>query len=59
VATPQAVLYEVAPLLVKPDADGTLESEGPTVLQIKELRADYVETVDTLFGADAGCQFDV
>ena len=39
-ATPQAVLYEVAPLLDKLDADGTLESEGPTVLQIKELRAD-------------------
>jgi hypothetical protein len=40
VATPQALLYVVAPLLVKPDPDGTLESDGPTVLQTKVLRAD-------------------
>lgn len=40
VATPQAVLYEVPPLLVKLDPEGTFESEGPARLQIKELRAD-------------------
>ena len=54
------MLYEVPPVLtVVPDAEGILESEGPTVLQIKELRADYVLTVDTLFEALVGCQFDV
>lgn len=29
VATPHAVLYTVAPLLVNPEDDGTLESAGP------------------------------
>ena len=46
-------------MTVVPDAEGILESEGPTVLQIKELRADYVLTVDTVFAAFAGIQFDV
>jgi hypothetical protein len=53
------VLYVVAPLLTVPDAEGIFVSEGPTVLQTKELRADYVLTVDTLFAAFAGIQFDV
>jgi hypothetical protein len=54
------VLYVVPPeLTVVPDAEGILESEGPTVLQINELRADYLLTVDTVFAALVGCQFDV
>jgi hypothetical protein len=53
------VLYVVAPLLFKPDDDGTFESAGPKRLQIKELRADYVDTVDTLFKEAVGYQFDV
>ena len=54
------MLYVVPPeLTVVPDAEGRLESEGPTVLQINELRADYLLTVDTVFAALVGCQFDV
>jgi len=59
VATPQAVLYVVSPLLVKLDPDGTLVSDGPTVLQSREFKPDWEDTVETLFEAAVGYQFEV